>query len=124
MIVRIFWGRLVPGAWPSVEQVYRQFDAAHTAGLRARLVAQDLNDSESMYTIAFWDDMASLQRWLDSDAYRQTFLPALRPFLTGSQSVSVCSARMEDMAGLMAQAGAGSERVRGAKIFGSGDAPG
>lgn len=101
MIVRIVWGRLVPGAWPAVEQVFRQFDAAHTPGLRARLVTQDMNDPESMYAIAFWEDVASLQKWLDSDDYQQAFLHALRPFLAGSQSVSMCDVRVEDFAGML-----------------------
>ena len=102
MIVRIVWGRLVPGAWPSVEQVFRQFDAARTPGLRARLVTQDLNDPESMYAIAFWEDVESLQKWLDSDDYQLAFLHALRPFLAGSQSVSLCDVRVEDLAGILA----------------------
>ena len=102
MIVRIVWGRLVPGAWPSVEQVFRQFDAAHTPGLRARLVTQDMNDPESMYAIAFWEDVESLQKWLDSDDYQQAFLHALRPFLAGSQSVSLCDVRLEDFGGALA----------------------
>ena len=106
MIVRIVWGRLVPGSWQSVQQIFQQFDAASTPGLRARLVTQDVNDPESMYAIAFWDDLASVQRWLDSDAYQQGFAHALRPFLAGSQSVSMGEVKVEDMSQMMAAAGA------------------
>ena len=100
MIIRIVWGRLVPGAWDSVEQIFRQFDAASTPGLRGRVITQDVNDPESMYAIAFWDDVASVQRWLDSESYRKGFAQALRPFLAGSQSVSMGEVKLEDLAGM------------------------
>lgn len=102
MIVRIVWGRLKPNAWQSVEQIFRQYDAASTPGLKARIVTQDVNDPESMYTIAFWKDRASLERWLASDVYRVGFSEAMRPFLASSQSVSMADVRVEDLAGLMA----------------------
>ena len=114
MIVRIVWGRLVPGSWNSVEQIFRQFDAASTSGLRARLVTQDVNDPESMYAVAFWDDMASVQRWLDSDAYRKGFAQALRPFLAGSQSISMGEVKVEDLGGLLDPATAGKRPRRDA----------
>ena len=101
MIVRIVWGRLKPNAWPSVEQIFRRYDAASTPGLTARIVTQDVNDPESMYTIAFWSDRASLERWLASDVYRVGFSEALRPFLASSQSVSMADVRVEDLAGLV-----------------------
>lgn len=100
MIVRIVWGRLKPGAWAAVEQIFAQYDSASTPGLTARLVTQDINDPESMYSIAFWNDRASLERWLASDAYRVGFSAALRPFLSGSQSVSMADVRVEDLSGL------------------------
>jgi|KBSSwiStaDraftv2_1062776.scaffolds.fasta_scaffold660475_2 heme-degrading monooxygenase HmoA len=101
MIVRIVWGRLKPNAWPSVEQIFRRYDAASTPGLSARIVTQDVNDPESMYSIAFWSDRPSLERWLASDVYRLGFSEALRPFLASSQSVSMADVRVEDLAGLM-----------------------
>ncbi len=103
MIVRIVWGRLVPGAWPSIEQIYGQFAVESIPGLRARLITQDINDPESMYAIAFWEDMASLQRWLDSDHYKRGFQAALRPFLAGSQSVSMGEVRIEEISGMLAK---------------------
>ncbi|MEO7761521.1 MAG: antibiotic biosynthesis monooxygenase, partial [Casimicrobiaceae bacterium] len=101
MIVRIVWGRLVPGAWGSIEQIFSEHDAASTPGLRARLITQDVNDAESMYAIAFWDDLASVERWLASDAYRTGFAQALRPFLAGSQSVSMAEVKVADVAGII-----------------------
>jgi heme-degrading monooxygenase HmoA len=114
MIVRIVWGRLKPNAWQSVEQIFRQYDAASTPGLTARIVTQDVNDPESMYSIAFWNDRASLERWLASEVYRVGFSEALRPFLASSQSVSMADVRVEDLAGLIgadeAQASANKAR--------------
>ena len=106
MIVRIIWGRLVPGAWPSIEQIYKEFNVESIPGLRARLITQDVNDPESMYAIAFWEDMASLQRWLDSDHYRRGFQVALRPFLAGSQSVSMGEVRIEEISAMLSSGGA------------------
>ena len=107
MIVRIVWARLVPGSWNAVEQLFRQFDAAATPGLRGRLVTQDVNDPESMYAIAFWDDLASVERWLASPAYQQGFAQALRPFLAGSQSVSMGDVRVQDVNKLLESVGSG-----------------
>ncbi|HZR03410.1 MAG TPA: antibiotic biosynthesis monooxygenase [Burkholderiales bacterium] len=102
MIVRIFWGRIDPRAWPAVEEIYLRLTAKSTPGLRARLVTQDLNDPESMYTITFWDDAESIQKWLESDDYKVALLGALRPFVLGSHSVSLSHARVEDVQGLIA----------------------
>ena len=96
MIVRIFWGRLYPNAWPAVERIYREYDARRTPGLRARYVTQDRNDPDSMYAITFWDDVASIERWLASDDYKVALLGALRPFVLGSQSVSLSEVRVAD----------------------------
>jgi len=102
MIVRIVWGRLVPGSWQAIEQLFRDYGTHRTPGLTARIVTQDVNDPESMYVVAFWHDRASLERWLASDDYRVGFSAALRPFLAGSQSVSMAEVRVEDMGGLLA----------------------
>ena len=103
MIGRIVWARLVPNAWPSVDRVFHEQSALSTPGLVGRLVTRDVNDPDSMYAIAFWDDVASVERWLASDAYRLGLSAALRPFLAGSQSVSMGEVRLEDMGGWIAR---------------------
>ena len=105
MIVRIYWGRIAPGSLPSIEQVYRQYDAASVPGLRARFVSQDINDPESIYVITVWDDMASIERWVASDDYKTRITRALAPFIVGARSLSLSEVRVEDLARLVPGAG-------------------
>ena len=107
MYLRIYWGRIHPGAWPSVEERYRELAQFPTSGLQARLVSQDVNDPESMYTITLWDNIASVQAWEASPEYRDVFLAAVKPFLVGSHSVSLCEVKVEHLAGLLAHIPAG-----------------
>lgn len=104
MYMRIYWGRTYPGAWPSIEETYRELAKVSTPGLRARFVTQDVNDVESMYTITVWDSLESVQAWEASPAYRDVFLAAIKPFLVGSHSVSLCEVKVEHLAGPIGRA--------------------
>jgi heme-degrading monooxygenase HmoA len=94
MYVRIYWGKLQPGAWPDVEAKYRELNAIPIPGLKGRWVAQDTNDPDSMFTITLWEDLRSVRHWEASPAYRETFLAAIAPFLAGSQTVSLCEVKV------------------------------
>jgi len=108
----------VPNAWPSVDRVFRDQSALLTPGFLGRFVTRDVNDPDSMYAIAFWEDIASVERWLASDAYRLGLSSALRPFLAGSQSVSMGEVRLEDVGGWIARLD--STRDRGSATVGTG----
>ncbi|WP_114947821.1 antibiotic biosynthesis monooxygenase family protein [Microvirga calopogonii] len=101
MFVRIYWGRIYPGSWPSIEERYRALMEIDIPGLRARLVTRDVNDPESMFTITIWDTVESVQAWEASEAYQDVFLAAVRPFLVGSQSVSLSEVRVENLTELL-----------------------
>lgn len=94
MIVRIYWGKVAPGAWPMLEQKYRDLAAHKIPGMLGRLVTQDVNDSESMFTITFWSDLDSVRRWERSNDYKELFLAPIKPYLVGSHSVSLCDVRV------------------------------
>lgn len=97
MYVRIYWGRLHPGSWQPVEERYRALMAIDTPGLIARLVTRDVNDSDSLFTITIWNDAPSVEAWEASPDYRDVFLAAVKPFLVGSQSVSLGEVRVENL---------------------------
>jgi heme-degrading monooxygenase HmoA len=101
MIVRIYWGRIVAGALPDIERVYRDYDVASVPGLLARFVSQDLNDPDSLYVITIWSDLASVERWVASDEYRERIATPLKPFIVGAHSLSLSAVRVEDLAGLV-----------------------
>ena len=101
MIVRIYWARTYLGAWPSIEEKYRELNKIPTPGFRGRLVTQDVNDPESLYTITFWDDITSVQAWEASGEFENVFVAAIRPFIVGSQSVSLCEVKVENIGGLV-----------------------
>jgi heme-degrading monooxygenase HmoA len=101
MFVRIYWGKIHPGSWPSIEAKYRELMAIPAKGLRARLVTQDVNDPESMFTITMWDNRESVEAWEASRDYREVFLAAVKPFIIGSQSVSLCEVKVANLDGLL-----------------------
>jgi heme-degrading monooxygenase HmoA len=109
MIVRIYWGRIVPGSLPDIEQVYRRYDAASAPGMRARFVSQDVNDPESIYVITVWDDVQSIERWVASDDYKVRISGALKPFIVGARSLSLSEVRVEDIAGLLPRTNAAAK---------------
>jgi heme-degrading monooxygenase HmoA len=101
MIVRIYWAKTYPGAWPLIEKEYRKLNEIPTPGFRGRLVTQDVNDAESMYTITFWDDLASVQAWEASSEFEKVFVAAIRPHVVGSQSISLCEVKVENIGELL-----------------------
>lgn len=110
MILRIYWARTYPGAWPSIEQKYSELNKIATPGFLGRLVTQDVNDPESLYTITFWDDLASVRAWEASDEFENVFVAAIRPYIVGSHSVSFCEVKVESLAGLAAVVGQDAKR--------------
>ncbi len=102
MHVRIYWGKVAGHAWPSIEQRYRELMEVPVAGLLARFVTQDVNDRESMFTITFWQDMASIQAWEASESYASLYLAAVSPYIAGAMSVSLCEIKVFEAAGLAA----------------------
>jgi heme-degrading monooxygenase HmoA len=100
MIVRIYWGRIEAGALPDIERVYRNYDVDSVPGLLARFVSQDLNDPDSLYVITIWKDLASVERWVASEEYRERITKPLKPFIVGAHSLSLSAVRVEDLAGL------------------------
>lgn len=108
MHIRIYWGKIQPGAWPSIEQRYRELMNIPAQGLLGRFVTQDVNDPDSMFTITIWQDLASIEAWEASPEYRDVFLGAVAPFIIGSQSVSLCEvkvAKAVDLLSAMADQG-------------------
>lgn len=107
MIVRIYWAKTYPGAWPSIEEKYREVNKIPTPGCRGRLVTQDVSDPESLYTITFWDDLASVKAWEASAEFENVFVAAIEPFIVASQSVSLSEVRVESIRALVSSAQAG-----------------
>lgn len=101
MFVRIYWGKIYPGSWDAIERSYRGLMAIEAPGLLGRLVTRDTNDPENLFTVTFWADRDSVEAWEGSRAYAETFAAALRPFIAGAQSVSLCEVKLADMAGLV-----------------------
>jgi heme-degrading monooxygenase HmoA len=105
MHIRIYWGKIQPDAWPSIERKYRELMEIPAKGLLGRFVTQDVNDPDSMFTITMWQDLASIETWEASPEYREVFLEAVSPFIIGSQSVSLCEvkvAKATDLLGALA----------------------
>jgi len=101
MHIRIYWGKVVGHAWPSIEQRYRELMDIPVKGLLGRFVTQDVNDQESMFTITFWQDMESIREWEASDSYANLYLAAVSPHITGAMSVSLCEVKVFEAAALV-----------------------
>lgn len=102
MIVRISWARIRPGDWAAVEQKYRELNTIPVAGFLGRLVTQDVNDPENLYTLTLWQDLASVHAWESSPEFESRFVAPIKPHIAGSFSVSFCEVKVADLAGLKA----------------------
>ena len=102
MIVRIYWAKTYPDSWRSIEQKYIELNKIPTPGFLGRLVTQDVNDSESLYTITLWNDLESVLAWEASDDFEHVFVAAIRPYIVGSHSISHCEVKVESLTGLTA----------------------
>ena len=102
MYVRIYWGKIHPGSWPALEEKYQGLMKVPTPGLLGRLVTQDTNDSESIFTVTIWQDLASVQSWEASSDYKNIYLAAVSPHIVGSRSVSLCEVKVENLSQLFA----------------------
>lgn len=98
MYVRIYWAHIVPGSLPDIEAKYRQLQA-EIPGRLLRWVTQDVNDPESVITITLWDSEESVRAWESSAQYERS-VAAVRPYLVGSQVISLCEIKIDDHRGL------------------------
>jgi len=108
MYVRIYWTRIQPDSLPSIEKKYRQL-ATSIPGRLLRWVTQDVADPESVITVTLWDSEKSVRDWEGSDAY-QRGVEAVRPYLAGSQAISLFEIKVDDPAGLLDQIKAAAGR--------------
>lgn len=94
MIMRITWGKLYPDTWDEFERVYKQTLAGkEIQGLRGRWLAQDANDPNGGFAISLWETQEDLQAYEQSDAYREMYVPTLRPFFAGEYMTYHCEVK-------------------------------
>ena len=104
MIVRIYWGRIVPGALADIERDLPRVQRPRACpGLLARFVSQDLNDPEASTSSPCGPTSKSVERWVASEAYRDRIAKPLKPFIVGARSLSLAAVRVEDIAGLLSE---------------------
>lgn len=102
MHIRIYWGKIEPGAWPALEEKYRALMDIPAKGLLGRFVSQDARDPEGMFTITLWDSLESIEAWEGSQEYRDVFLAAVAPYIIGSQSISLSAVKVFKVTDLLA----------------------
>lgn len=102
MHIRIYWGKIEPGAWPALEDKYRALMEVPAKGLLGRFVSQDERDPDGMFTITLWDSRESIEEWEASPEYRDVFLAAVAPYVIGSQSVSLSEVKVFKVTDLLA----------------------
>ena len=101
MFLRLYWSRIEPGSWQSVQDRYVELSKVEVPGRLARWVTQDTNDPDSIITVTLWSSQAEIQAWEASAQYERS-IAAMRPYLVGSQTVSLCEVKLEHPAGLLA----------------------
>lgn len=110
MYLRIYWSRIVPGAWPAIEERYRNLATTDAPGRLVRWVTQDTNDPESVITVTLWESHEAIQAWETSPRYLAA-LASMKPFMVGSQTVSLCEVAIEHPEGLLTQIAAASRKL-------------
>lgn len=89
MYMRMTWFKLRPNCWEQYEAKYREL-VIPDKGLCARWLSRDTNDTDAVYIISLWEDMASLQEWETSRHFQEIFMPKVQPLIIGELTVSVC----------------------------------
>jgi quinol monooxygenase YgiN len=85
MIVRISRGRIKPGTWASFEEAWREvYGSREPAGLRARALIRDSDDSDGGSSISVWDDGASAAA---ASQELQGAMQKLEAFYTGEYEI-------------------------------------
>jgi heme-degrading monooxygenase HmoA len=95
--MRISWGRVYPGQWPSFEEAFKRAASEPTDGLLARWMVQDSKDNDGLFGVTIWDNAKTIENWMTSDDYTKRYRPALAPFLVGSFSTSVCTVKFSQI---------------------------
>ena len=94
MIMRITWGKLYPGTWDEFERMYLSLLAGKAIrGLRGRWLVQDVNDPDSGFAVSLWETPEDLRAYEQSDAYRDLYVPTLRPFFAGEYTTYRCDVK-------------------------------
>lgn len=104
MFLRLYWSRIQPGSWDTVRDRYVELSKVDVPGRIVRWVTQDTNDPDSIITMTLWASQADIQSWETSAQYERS-VAAMRPFLVGSQTVSLCEVKLEHPDGLLAKLG-------------------
>jgi heme-degrading monooxygenase HmoA len=110
MFLRIYWSRIVPGAWPAIEERYRNIATTEAPGRLVRWVTQDTNDPESVITVTLWESREAIQAWENSPRYHAA-IESMKPFMVGSQTVSLCEVSIEHPDGLLQQIADASKKL-------------
>jgi heme-degrading monooxygenase HmoA len=94
MIMRITWGKLNPGTWNEFERMYKEtLVGKEIKGLRGRWLAQDATDPDGGFSVSLWETPEDLEAYEQSEAFRDIYVPALRPFFAGEYTTYRCEVK-------------------------------
>jgi heme-degrading monooxygenase HmoA len=91
--MRISWGRIYPGRWNEFESAFHSVVTTEVEGLIARWMVQATDGPDAVFGITLWSDRKHIDKWLNSDSYKEHFQAALSKYFVGSFSTSVCEVR-------------------------------
>jgi heme-degrading monooxygenase HmoA len=69
---------------------------AKVKGLRARWLAEDVNDKDSGITVTIWDNEANMRAYERSDFFKKEMLPPLQPFFVDSYTTMYCDVKVSE----------------------------
>jgi heme-degrading monooxygenase HmoA len=86
MHVRITWGRINPGSWSEYEAAFREgVEASPTIdGLIARVLARDVDDPDTGYSISWWDSIEAMDSYEGSREPRNEMVSRVAPYFAGA----------------------------------------
>ena len=89
MYMRLTWAKVRPASWDRYQAKYKEVSKM-VPGLKARWFVRDMQDRDALYVVALWETLEAIHAWEESAHYKETYGPALTPFLEGQFTVSVC----------------------------------
>ena len=93
MIMRITWGKLLPGKWDLYENLWNAHAAATSAthGLNARWLLRDTEETNAGYSISLWHSLEELETY--SPQKEGQALTSTSDCFSGEYITKICEVR-------------------------------
>lgn len=98
MIMRVTWGKILPGKWDQYEKLWNQMaaDTKSTKGLKGRVLLKDTSYSDAGYSLSIWESNRDFENYIKSHPISKE----MQDCFVGQYITTVCEVRGSELPGL------------------------